>query len=183
MRRGQKHAHGAGWQLSTMDSHLCATIQRSRLLQHQHGRERNELQCSGMDLWGNPTSSGVSQKLRSFTEWIHPYFLFFPEEISLRKRLVYWNWSPNGLATDISKPHRPRLVWSNCILLSFEFAHRMFQVQVCCGCRLVVMVPLCEFAAKLRLYNWMLGSTSEHKRTHCIPKFREAPRFNAPPVG
>ena len=77
----------------------------------------------------------------------------------------------------------PRLTWSNCILLSFEFAHRMFQVQVWCGCGLVVTVPLCEFAAKLRLYNWMLGSTSEHKRTHCIPKFREVPCFNAPLAG
>ena len=26
---------------------------------------------------------------------------FFPEEVSVRKRLVYWKWSPNGLATDI----------------------------------------------------------------------------------
>ncbi len=31
---------------------------------------------------------------------------FFPEEISLRKRLVYWHWSLNGLATDISKLHK-----------------------------------------------------------------------------
>ena len=26
---------------------------------------------------------------------------FFPAEMSVRKRLVYWKWSPNGLATDI----------------------------------------------------------------------------------
>ena len=26
---------------------------------------------------------------------------FFPEELSVRKRLVYWKWSPNGFATDI----------------------------------------------------------------------------------
>ena len=31
---------------------------------------------------------------------------FFPEDLSVRKRLTFWKWSPNGLATDISKPHK-----------------------------------------------------------------------------